>query len=360
MDAAQRARRDVVLQGLDVSKLKGVEIGALHRPLIEKSESEVYYLDHCSTEDLKKKYASDPNVDVGGIVDVDFVWSDQPAAQTLETVCPLDYVVASHVIEHVPDLIGWLLEMRDTLRDGGSLVLAVPDKRFTFDIQRRTTAIEEVRGAYKERRRRPGLRCIMDHYANVVRADVGTLWLDYAKADECPFYHDPSFLSLVDSQYAEGRYIDVHCWVFTPWSFLQNLGKIVEETGLGFDLAAFQTTPARHLEFYVRLVKVAKSTTNWQALAANARAEAIWPPTAVEPAASLLDQRLAPAAAENARLEQANNQLTMQLTDALRRAEQAERHSAQLMARVTALENSTSWRVTAPIRAAKGILGTFS
>ena len=189
---------------------------------------------------MKEKYSADPNVNQDDIVDVDFVWHDEPAPVLLKSVVPVDYVVASHVIEHVPDLIGWLHEMRALLRDGGSLILVVPDKRFTFDVNRRTSALEEIRAAYAERRRRPGLRCIADHFANVCRRSRGHCGDDYSAVDTLPFHHGPEYVTLGNTHHAEGRYVDVHCWVFTPWSFLQTLGHIVAETGLGFELEYFR------------------------------------------------------------------------------------------------------------------------
>ncbi len=335
-----------MLQGLDVKPLRGAEIGPLNRPLIGKDEFEIYYVDHCSADELKVKYAGAPDVNPSDIVDVDFIWANEPAKDLLRDICPLDYVVASHVIEHVPDLIGWLHEMHDTLREGGAMVLAVPDKRFTFDAYRRTSAMEEIRLAHAEARRRPGLRCIMDHFANVVRADAGALWDDYNKIEDFPFVHDTSFLSLAGTHYAEGRYVDVHCWVFTPWSFLGTMGRIVSETGLGFDLQGFRTTSSHELEFYVRLVRVAQSTTDWKNETDAARANALWPEIA--PAEALSAQ----VASRLARLADLNSQLA----EAVRRAEFAEAQSAKLASRVAALENSTSWRITAPVRAAVGAL----
>ncbi|WP_044156709.1 class I SAM-dependent methyltransferase, partial [Escherichia coli] len=71
-----------------------------------------------------------------------------------------DLIVASHVIEHVPDLIGWLKDAISVLKVGGTLALVVPDKRFTFDILRPLATYREVAAAHKEARHRPGLRCI--------------------------------------------------------------------------------------------------------------------------------------------------------------------------------------------------------
>jgi SAM-dependent methyltransferase len=277
MDAVLQKMRDRVLAGQDISGLHGVEIGPLFRPLISKRESNVKYVDHCSTAELKGKYIGDPNVDPNNIVDVDFVWKDRPLKEVLGPLCPLDYIVASHVIEHVPDLVGWLEEMHNCLRPGGLLILIAPDKRFTFDVQRRTSSYEEVRAAYTEKRRRPGLRCVMDHFANVVSADCYALWENYAIASDLPFCHGPAFLELAAKHYDEGRYIDVHCWVFTPWSFLELVGRAVQDTNLGFDLEYFRTTFSNDLEFYARLVRTPSRVTNWSREAEQARALAVWP-----------------------------------------------------------------------------------
>jgi SAM-dependent methyltransferase len=273
--------RDSVLAGYSLSGLRGVEIGPLFRPLVTKRDTEVYYVDHGSTDELKAKYEGDPNVPLSDIAEVDFVWRDLPLRQTLGSICPVDYIVASHVIEHVPDLIGWLSEMHNALRDGGSLILIVPDKRFTFDAARRLSSYEEIRAAYQEKRRRPGLRCIMDHFANVVQAECHALWTDSNPA-ALRFHHSPDYLSLAANHYAEGRYIDVRCWVFTPWSFLKTMGRIVAETGLGFDLEYFRPTSVNDLEFYVRLVRVLSRSTDWDAAAAQALSQAPAPPRPAE------------------------------------------------------------------------------
>jgi hypothetical protein len=89
---ASRVRRGAILKGLDDTRMRGVEIGPLDRPLISKNESEVYYLDHCATENLKIKYARDPNVETDNIVNVDFIWTDEPVSRSLSNICPLEPV----------------------------------------------------------------------------------------------------------------------------------------------------------------------------------------------------------------------------------------------------------------------------
>src|SRR5262249_51335422 len=121
-------KRERALHDVDLADRRGIEVGPLCLPLISKEASEVYYIDHCRTEELRGKYRGEPNVNASHIASVDFVWNDKDLVELLADKAPLDYVVASHVIEHVPDLIGWLKETHEALRDGGLLVMIVPDK----------------------------------------------------------------------------------------------------------------------------------------------------------------------------------------------------------------------------------------
>ncbi|MPW20588.1 methyltransferase domain-containing protein [Paraburkholderia sp. CNPSo 3157] len=86
-----------------------------------------------------KHDAGNPSVDVDKIVETDAIWGKRTLAETLKR--PVDFIVASHVIEHVPDLITWLRELSHALRPGGQVRLAIPDKRFTFDLLRRETEL---------------------------------------------------------------------------------------------------------------------------------------------------------------------------------------------------------------------------
>lgn len=53
----------------------------------------------------------------------------------------LDYVVASHVLEHVANPAAALAEWRRVTRSGGLIYLVVPDRRLTFDRPRPLTAV---------------------------------------------------------------------------------------------------------------------------------------------------------------------------------------------------------------------------
>jgi len=81
---ARMNKREKLVGGLNLATARRIEIGPLCRPIVDKAESQVLYVDHADTESLRRKFASDPNVDVDKIVDIDGVWGEQrrPPAQT--------------------------------------------------------------------------------------------------------------------------------------------------------------------------------------------------------------------------------------------------------------------------------------
>ena len=89
---------------------------------------------------LREKYAVH-GVDVDAIEDVDVVWSGGPLAPPLQHLAPFDYIIASHVIEHLPDPLGFLTDCESLLKPSGVLSLVVPDSRYCFDCLRPLTSI---------------------------------------------------------------------------------------------------------------------------------------------------------------------------------------------------------------------------
>lgn len=55
-----------------------------------------------------------------------------------------DFVIASHVLEHVANPLRALLEWRRVLRANGALLILVPDKQNTFDRKRPFTSFEHI------------------------------------------------------------------------------------------------------------------------------------------------------------------------------------------------------------------------
>ena len=126
-------------------KGEGIEIGALHDPLKVPSAATVKYVDRLSVAELRKQY---PELDSKELVNVDIIAN----GELLETVADAsqDFVIANHFIEHCQDPIRALLSMFRVLKVGGKLYMAVPDKRYSFDLDRPITPLEHLFKDFKE------------------------------------------------------------------------------------------------------------------------------------------------------------------------------------------------------------------
>ena len=254
---------------------QGLEIGPLSRPLVMKSLHQVKYVDHCSTEELIEKY---PTTDehISGIYDVDLIWNEKTILE-INSGAKVDYIVASHVIEHVPNPVGWLAEVREALNENGFLYLVIPDKRFTFDAFRSVTSIQEIREAAQDSRRKPGWRSIIDHFVNVRQIDTWQTWDNYESINEAEPHHNLADLKNALDEFEKGKYIDIHATVFTPWSFFEFMRIAQDEFQVNFKIVDFLTTQDHDLEFYVVLQKVSIQEEDWQNLAADVFSAANWP-----------------------------------------------------------------------------------
>ena len=63
-----------------------------------------------------------------------------------------DFVLSSHSLEHMANPLKALKEWRRVLKPQGTLVLILPDKRFTFDAKRPYTSFEHLLEDYRQNR----------------------------------------------------------------------------------------------------------------------------------------------------------------------------------------------------------------
>ncbi len=250
MDRLERLRAD-----LDVTNGRGLEIGPLMRPTVTPELGKIYYADHASTEELRAKYRDDPHVDIDTLTPVDFVVGAVPLPVAAADAAPFDYVIASHVIVHVPEVCGWLGEVAEVLAPGGRLSLCVPDRRFSFDVRRRQSDVAEVVEAHLLKLRRPAVRATFDHFYRHVDVDAVALWrTDVSYADRPLNVRDATELSTRSAETEE--YLDTHCWVFSDKEFLELYRELA---GLGLvGLAVVSATPTAldDHEFFVTLEKL--------------------------------------------------------------------------------------------------------
>jgi SAM-dependent methyltransferase len=251
------ARKDALLAKINLKKGMGLEIGPLCWPLVRKGEANIKYVDHVSTAELKKIYKGDAGVDLDLIVDVDYPLKGKSLEKAIGTDGPFDYLIASHVIEHVPDMVRWLQDLAAVLKVGGILSLAIPDKRFTFDIDRDPSSPGDIVGAYLDRYTRPSSAMLFDYAAryrmNIDAKKVwdGELYLS-SKAPHRYSLHQAAELCIESKEH----YVDNHCFVFTPYSFFEVIRTLMELELIDFKVASFFTTEEGTYEFLVSLQKI--------------------------------------------------------------------------------------------------------
>ena len=314
------ADRSILLAHLRHDGGRGFEVGPLMSPFIRKEQGDVTFVDRLSTEALRAKYADEPNVEPGSIVDVDVVIPDGGRlGEALRGLGPFDYAIASHVIEHVPDLVGWLADAADLTRVGGRLLLVVPDKRYTFDYLRGLTCLADVLDAWIRGSSRPTPRQVFDYNAHASAVDKVAAWRAPPDPDTLRRYGDAkSALDLSVRSHRNREYVDSHCWVVTPRRFLDMLADLAELGVLSWRLAFFADTRRDEEDFGLVLERT---------------------PEQMPPGEVALTFRTAagqaatndPASAQGAEI-------------------------AALRSEIAALRSSHSWRVTGPLRAVGGML----
>lgn len=266
--------RQRMLRGLDIARQQGLEIGALDKPVVRRADGPILYADHADTATLRRKYDGNPDVDAAAIVDVDAIWGDCTLREAVGPDRALDYVIACHVVEHVPDLVGWLAEIREILRPGGELRLLVPDRRYTFDRLRQATKFSEIVHAHLVRARKPLPLAILDHVLEVAKVDPGAAWSGRLDEDRLVRWHDLAHAEgvAVDAL-RNGTYHDVHVWVFTPRSFALLMARAAELGLIGFACVDVEDTPENDIEFYVALRPAERdeAAASWRRMAAAVR-----------------------------------------------------------------------------------------
>lgn len=250
-------RAAVMRRGIVPGRSRALEIGPLDRPVLAKPTYDVHYLDFTDSATLRAKYAEDSGV--GGIVDVDVVWDGAAPLREVVGETRFDAVVAAHVIEHMPDPVGWLANLADVLTPGGLVNLVIPDKRVTFDVNRRLTEAADWIDAYLRHPSQPTYAQVFDFHTKAVPdADLVALWA--GTADYRGVVRDEGLataaLQACRELSEDGPHADVHCSVLTPASFVDIVEQLGELNLIDFALAELVPTAANTIEFYARLVRL--------------------------------------------------------------------------------------------------------
>lgn len=244
----------------------GLEIGPSFAPIAPKKEGfNVEIVDHATAAELKIKYQVD------NIEEVDYVWTGQPLDQLIGKTEAYDYIIASHVIEHTTDFIGFLQQCSALLKPTGVLSLIVPDRRYCFDYFRFPSSTGDVLQAYFENRSHHTPGAVFDHFISACSLNGQISW-EKGSGGELGLVHSIEQASeLMELAKSNSGYIDCHNWRFTPSSLklilldTQQLGLVNLQEIFSFDVRNPQDTqplvqPHECCEFYISLGKHVNDT----------------------------------------------------------------------------------------------------
>lgn len=195
----------------------GLEIGACDLPTVPHRLGRCQYADFRNADEMSRLWGRDR----ASVCDVNYVIGrHRPLSEQINE--RFDYVVACHVLEHVPNPIGYIKELADLTRRGPArpVFLAIPDKRQTSDRLRPSTTIDHLLMDHSDDCRYPPIEHIIEFHR---------FWLEDQTGTPLP---------LVDAfDYAvslhAGGTADVHCHVWTDDEFREQFEALGDGGFLG-------------------------------------------------------------------------------------------------------------------------------
>lgn len=237
----------------------GIEIGASFNPLAPKRDGwNIVTVDYASREELISIY-SYANVAYEKIEEVDVIWKGGSLYDAVSEKYPnqkFNYIIASHVIEHITNLVALFQDIEKLLTDDGVGLLIVPDKRYTFDYLKQISTTADVVEAYIRKHAVHPLATAFKTYFHGIYNGKRSIWGKNAIVK----YEDLNFIMPLRQaydalkDYAEEEYVDYHRWIFTQNSFILMVKELLYLDLIHMDVTSIYSDSKR-CDFFVCLKK---------------------------------------------------------------------------------------------------------
>lgn len=203
------------------------------------------YCDRLSTEELQaREKGNEGRIRFGAEVEeIDFIWKD---GTTLPSYFgddeKFDFVISSHVMEHVPNLLGFLDQQFQICKDDGVVSFVVPDVRLSGEYFRPLTTPGQLIDAFLMNLDKPSPGMVYEAsyhifewpgQKNFTAKHVLETKRGYTTAQAASF-----------ARAAVNKYIDVHCWSFTHPTFEDVFMEVRDAGFLDFDIVAIDQIAA--------------------------------------------------------------------------------------------------------------------
>lgn len=335
---------------------RGVEIGPWFNPIVPRRDGyTTLILDVFDEETLRQRAISDPNVPNERVCDiepVDLLGSSSELEALVEgagLLGQMDFIVSSHNVEHIPDLLKFFQGCGKVLKDGGVLSMAVPDKRGCFDYFRPNSSLANVLEANQQQRSKPSFGQMFEHESLYAKQYLdgkptsgfctGVDPMSVLPAGDLKHIYDVWRARIEQSP---DQYFDVHCWTFTPASFERLVGEL---SFLGLITLELIEVEVGAGEFYVHLRHSSSGSKQVPEVFAKRRIELLR--REQEEACVVSKPYLLMLGATQERAGEEDERLTL-----LRRElDVLMQERALLRNTIDEYCQSTSWRITAPLRA---------
>ena len=215
--------RSTRLLGTADNSWQVLEIGAGYCPIAPKSQGwNTHVVDHASRDELRAKYAA-AQVDIDVIEEVDTIWHEGGLHEAVPAKLAghVDMIIASHVLEHIPDPIGFFASASILSSPHGVLSIALPDRRYCFDCFKPWTTTGELLDAHRRKATRHSLKTAFDHMAYSAVVDGALAWGAHPISKPVLLdSFDAAAATAASFQERRDRpYQDYHAWQFTPAGF---------------------------------------------------------------------------------------------------------------------------------------------
>jgi len=171
----------------------GLEIGARHEPTELPDRCTVAYFDVIDTATAKQLF---PEIDPARLMPVDFVGDIDQDGLNLFRDGQFDFVIINHVLEHIANPIKALRDVFRIVRTGGNVVMAIPDKDYTFDRPRALTSLEHL----------------WEDFSNDVRENSDEHYLDFLQAAGAHVFKEPPESLPGHIEWVRRRREHAHVW----------------------------------------------------------------------------------------------------------------------------------------------------
>jgi SAM-dependent methyltransferase len=232
-------RRKLLSSMVDLEHTTGLEIGACDLPTVAPNQGHCRFADFRTSAEMIELWKLQPDrvMPVSYLLSRDRTVIDQITDR-------FDYVVACHVLEHIPDVISYLRELKQLLHSGSGKVifLTLPDKRATLDVTRPSTTVDRLVANYHNRLLRPQIEDVMEFHRH---------WIGNSRGAPLPISEAYEYAKVA----VESPDVDAHCHVWEDSEFLHQVSELIAANFLpGLSVSLFEPNFIGTNEFALGLV----------------------------------------------------------------------------------------------------------